>query len=144
MIYIVDNEFTGNLRGINGAIVYLERTPYFELSRNTFHSSLTIYVARLVSSLSDFVSRVSGLKGVTAVGEFGKLSESSVRMLPLIYSNLGLSFEIHNNSANSSSLSAGHHHGGSGCASTLEFSLLSAQTPTIESFNISEPTTTNL
>ena len=88
---IEGNEFIGNLRGIDGAIIYLERTPYFDLSGNIFNSSLNIYVAGLVTSLSDFVEKATGLKGVTSLGAFSNLESDSVRMLPLLFSNLGLS-----------------------------------------------------
>ena len=91
---IEGNEFIGNLRGIDGAIIYLERTPYFDLSGNIFNSSLNIYVAGLVTSLSDFVEKATGLKGVTSLGALSSLESASVRMLPLLFSNLGLSLVI--------------------------------------------------
>ena len=52
---IADNDFTENLRFVNGAVVYLERSPYFQLSGNSFTNNSNLEVARLATSLSEFV-----------------------------------------------------------------------------------------
>ena len=128
---------------MNGAIIYLERTPYFDISGNNFNYNQYLYVAGL-TSLTDFVEDASGLQGVLELGGFEFLDDSVTRMLPLIFSNLGLSFKIYNNTADTNSVRAGLSHQTSGCASTLEFSYLAAHTATIELFSVVKPATTNL
>ena len=64
-------------------------------------------------------------------------------MLPLIFSNLGLSLFISNNTAESNSVLAGSDHHGSNCASTLEFSLLAASQAKIDYFIIESPTSSD-
>ena len=105
--HIIDNEFTENMRGVNAAIIYLERTPFFELTGNTFTNNVNLYLTGQVSSLSDFVTKATGLSGVYSLGKFDYLHNDAVRMLPLLFSNLGLSVIIENNKADSNAVSAG-------------------------------------
>ena len=119
MNHFVNNAFSENLRGSNGAIIYLERTPYFEISGNTFTYNGNLYVSGIVTSLDGFVNSASGLRGITSLGNFASLSSDSVRMLPLIFSNLGLSFVMGDNTADSNPISSGKDLRGTGCASVL-------------------------
>ena len=68
--HIIDNDFTRNFRGTNGAIIYLERTPYFDIRNNRFTSNSILYLVGQLTSLNDFVSRATGLTGVTSIGNF--------------------------------------------------------------------------
>ena len=52
---MIDNDFSGNFRGTNGAIIYLERTPYFDIRDNRFISNSILYLVGQLTSLDDFV-----------------------------------------------------------------------------------------
>ena len=52
-------------------------------------------------SLDDFVKRVTGLAGVSSLGDFTLELNESLRMFPLIFSNLGLTSIIEENEADS-------------------------------------------
>ena len=76
MTQFVDNEFSENLRGINGAVLFFERTPYFEIRANVFTRNMNIKVATQLTSLSDFVSKATGLRGVTSLGNYEQLESA--------------------------------------------------------------------
>ena len=92
MTQIIDNNFNGNLRGKNGAVLYFERTPYFLIEANHFTSNFVLAVVEKLPSLTEFVDKATGFRGVTGIGK--ELEETYLRMLPLIYSNLALSVSI--------------------------------------------------
>ena len=84
---------------------------------------------------------MTGLAGVSSLGDFNFELNKSLRMFPLIFSNLGLTSIIEENEADSNPVSAGANHHDSGCASAVEFFLLGASTLRIQSFSISRSTT---
>ena len=139
--HIIDNHFSGNFRGTNTALVYLERTPYFEIRSNRFLSNSILYLVGQLTSLDDFVERMTGLAGVSSLGDFTLELNESLRMFPLIFSNLGLTSIIEDNEADSNPVSAGVNYHDSGCASAVEFFLLGASTLHVQSFSILRPTT---
>lgn len=85
-----------------------------------------------------------GLRGVTSEGIYSSLDLASLRMLPQLYSNLGLSFKMEHNTADSNGVFAGLNQLGSECATTLEFSYLAARVVKIESFTITLSLSFNL
>lgn len=78
------------------------------------------------------------------MGSYHEATTDSMRIFPLIYSNLGLSITVEDNTAQSNSIYAGTNALGSQCATTLEFALLAAKSPIIKSFTISQPSSSNL
>ena len=139
LVLISGNEFSENLRFSSAGVVYLERSPYIYLTHNRFHSNSNLEVARLAASLSEFVEKALGLRGVTGLGNYDQITGDSVRMLPLIYSNLGLSLVMQDNSADSNSVFAGTNKLGNECATSAEFTLLAAKSPQIQNFSILRP-----
>ena len=88
------------------------------MTGNHFMFNENVDVSGKVSSLADFVERASGFRGITSLGNYDSLNADSVRMLPLIFSNLGLSFLMRHNTVDSNPVSAGYFMGVTECATT--------------------------